>query len=194
MSAFRRVMLERQTTGTLADWDTSEPSLSTLQRVIRRDVRAGRTPEVSRRSGKDMRSASYDRVLAELALPGTVDEAGRITLPSPAEHTPAVTETGPATTQPSPFANGARLHVPGAHVVSTRQLGAVAEALAHTVAARGIVCVYGDTGHGKTVAVDQALRCRPGGSRPIEHRLQSNPRCPNCAPRCSPRSACRPPT
>ncbi|WP_406510393.1 hypothetical protein [Streptomyces sp. NBC_00212] len=46
-----------------------------------------------------------------------------------------------------------RLFAPVAHVVSTRQLGEVAEAFAHTVAARGVLCFYGDPGHGKTVAI-----------------------------------------
>ncbi|MFE3206349.1 AAA family ATPase [Embleya sp. NPDC059237] len=69
--------------------------------------------------------------------------------------------TGPAATRPSPFAHGACLYTPGAHVVSTRQLGQVTEALVHTVAAHGIVCVYGDPGHGKTIALHQALRLLP---------------------------------
>ncbi|MFG2563686.1 hypothetical protein [Streptomyces sp. NPDC048496] len=54
-----------------------------------------------------------------------------------------------------------RLYVPGAHVVSTRQLAEVTEALAHTTAARGVLCLYGDPGHGKTVALYQALRLLP---------------------------------
>ncbi|MET7304327.1 hypothetical protein [Embleya sp. NPDC005575] len=54
-----------------------------------------------------------------------------------------------------------RLYAPGAHVVSTCRLGAVAEALAHTVAARGVPCVYGDPGHGKTIALHPALRLLP---------------------------------
>ena len=35
------------------------------------------------------------------------------------------------------------------------------EAVGHTVAARGMCCVYGDTGLGKTVAVEQALHLLP---------------------------------
>ncbi|GGW13453.1 hypothetical protein GCM10018980_71020 [Streptomyces capoamus] len=56
-----------------------------------------------------------------------------------------------------------RWYVSGARLVSTRQAAAVAEAVGHTVAARGMCCasrgmccVYGDTGLGKTVAVEQA--------------------------------------
>ncbi|MFE1177499.1 AAA family ATPase [Streptomyces sp. NPDC058773] len=46
--------------------------------------------------------------------------------------------------------------------MSTRQVAGVVEAVGHTVAARGMCCVYGDTGLGKTVAVEQALHLLPG--------------------------------
>ncbi|MFE3206273.1 hypothetical protein [Embleya sp. NPDC059237] len=72
-----------------------------------------------------------------------------------------MTEAGPAATRPSPLTHGARLYTPGAHPVSTRQLGKVTEALVHTVAAHGILCMYGDPGHGKTIALHQALRLLP---------------------------------
>ncbi|RLU80183.1 hypothetical protein CTZ27_35675 [Streptomyces griseocarneus] len=86
------------------------------------------------------------------------------TRPARRSRTPALEDgagnTGTVGT--SPFTDGGvRLYVSGAHVVSTRQLGTVTEAIAHTIAARGIVCVYGDTGHGKTVAAHQALRLLP---------------------------------
>ncbi|WP_406292775.1 ATP-binding protein [Embleya sp. NBC_00888] len=87
--------------------------------------------------------------------------SGPNTLPPTGEHTPAAAETDPTATWSSPFAHGARLYTPGAHPVSTRQLGAVTVALVHTVAAHGIVCVYGDPGHGKTIALQQALRLLP---------------------------------
>ncbi|MDH6711321.1 type II secretory pathway predicted ATPase ExeA [Kitasatospora sp. MAA19] len=70
---------------------------------------------------------------------------------------PVAVSDGPAGVVPL----GVRLYVPGAHVVATRQLGEVTEALAHTVAARGIACVYGDAGQGKTVAVHRALGLLP---------------------------------
>lgn len=132
------------------------PSLATLYRAVRAEQRAGRVLEVSRPSRMD--PAVYDRALAELALPGTVGETGQ---PEPdavgeTEGNDSAEQAGPA-----PFAGGARLYVPGAHLVSTRQLAEVTEALVHTVAARGVLCVYGDTGHGKTVAVHQALRRLP---------------------------------
>lgn len=133
------------------------PSLATLYRVVRAEQCAGRVLEVSRPSRVD--PAVYDRALAELALPGTVDETGQRPEPDAAGETgsnEAAEQVGP-----EPFAGGARLYAPGAHLVSTRQLAEVTEALAHTVAARGVLCVYGDTGHGKTVAVHQALRRLP---------------------------------
>jgi hypothetical protein len=55
--------------------------------------------------------------------------------------------------------------MPGARLVSTRQAAGVVEAVGHTVAARGIGCVYGDPGLGKTVAVEQALHLLPGRVR-----------------------------
>lgn len=112
--------------------------------------------------------AVYDRALAELALPGTVDEAGE------AIFGPAVRDGADSadTADTTPFTDGVRLYVPGAHVVSTQQLGVVTEAIAHTVAARAIVCVYGDPGHGKTVAVHQALRLLPRRV-PVRHAVVS---------------------
>ncbi|WP_328296405.1 ATP-binding protein [Streptomyces sp. NBC_00435] len=60
-----------------------------------------------------------------------------------------------------PPRSGVRLFVPGARVVSTAGVGAVVEAVGHTVAARGIGCVFGEPGLGKTVAVQQALHLLP---------------------------------
>lgn len=67
---------------------------------------------------------------------------------------------------------GVRLYAPGAHVVATRQVGEVTEALAHTTAARGLLCVYGDPGHGKTLALHQALRLLPR-RLPVRHAVVS---------------------
>ncbi|MEU0634524.1 hypothetical protein [Streptomyces sp. NPDC005989] len=101
----------------------------------------------------------YDRALAEPALPGTVDETGQA---PPVSGVGQADATVPApVTRPASPGDGVRLYVPGARVVSTRQLGAVTEAIAHTVAAHRVVCVYGDPGHGRTVAVHQALALLP---------------------------------
>ncbi|WP_161359137.1 ATP-binding protein [Streptomyces sp. SID3343] len=141
-------------------------SLTTLYHAVRRDLRSGRVLGIARPihgSAAD----GYDRALADLALPGTVDEQGRPT--PPIRDAEAVRGSDPIA-GPEPVDDGVRLYTPGAHLVSTRQLGQVAEALTHTVAARGIACVYGDTGHGKTVAVHQALRLLP--RRVPVHRAQ----------------------
>lgn len=134
------------------------PSLSTLHEAVNRERRAGRVLDLPRPGYARVDPAAYDRALADLALPGTIDEAGQAT----ADPVPREGAGGAGTAGTSPFTeDGVRLYVPGAHVVTTRQLGTVTEALTHTLAARGIVCVYGDPGHGKTVAVHQALRLLP---------------------------------
>ncbi|MFJ8747465.1 AAA family ATPase [Embleya sp. NPDC127516] len=137
------------------------PSLTTVHDAVRRELRAGRVLEVSRPAHARRDPERYDRALAELALPDTVDDTGRpVPTPQPRLVVPATPRDG-APTPPSPFAGGARLYTPGAHIVSTRQLGEVTEALVHTAAAHGIMCVYGDPGHGKTIALHQALHLLP---------------------------------
>ncbi|MEV5599431.1 ATP-binding protein [Streptomyces sp. NPDC052496] len=133
------------------------PSLSTLHHAVNRERRAGRVLDLARPSHVRGDAAAYDRALAELALPGTVDETGRATTDPAAKAEAECADTA----SPSPFSTGVRLYVPGAHVVATGQLGQVTEAIAHTIAVWGIVCVYGDPGHGKTVAVHPALRLLP---------------------------------
>ncbi|MGW2184813.1 AAA family ATPase [Streptomyces sp. NPDC001719] len=145
------------------------PSLTTLYHAVHREQRAGRVLAISRPAHAHRIPERYDRALAELALPGTVDETGQSTA-SAAEREAGEADGTPDQASPPPFGHGARLYAPGAHLVSTRQLGAVTEALAHTVAARGVLCVYGDTGHGKTVALDQALRQLPRRV-PVRHAL-----------------------
>ncbi|RPE37197.1 AAA domain-containing protein, partial [Kitasatospora cineracea] len=136
------------------------PSLGTLQRAIRRQRQAGRVLDTVRPGRGRVTTEVYDRALAELALPGTVGETGQ-PVPPVAEIEPALPgHVESPLTVPLPRA-GTRLYVPGAHVVTTRQSGEVTEALGHTVAARGIACVYGDAGQGKTVAVHQALGLLP---------------------------------
>ncbi|MEE1826167.1 ATP-binding protein [Streptomyces sp. BE20] len=148
----------------------SVPSLGTLHRAVQQERRAGRVLHGVRPGRGRVEPAVYDRALAELALPGTVGETGQTpagslassTVPAPGA-LPALSAVpdGSATVVPSGVLLGVRLYVPGAHVVATSQSGEVTEALAHTVAARGIACVYGDAGQGKTVAVHQALGLLP---------------------------------
>jgi hypothetical protein len=52
------------------------PSLTTLHEAVRREQRAGPVLEVSRPSYARLDPQGHDRALAELALPGTIDEAG----------------------------------------------------------------------------------------------------------------------
>lgn len=122
------------------------PSLSTVMRAVRRDLRDGRVLEIARAARGRVDPGRYDRALAELALPGVVETEPDM---DPAE--PPVVAAG----------GGVRLYAPGAALVSTAQLSGVVEAVGHTVAARGLLCVYGDAGYGKTVAVHRALRLLP---------------------------------
>ncbi|WP_424644722.1 hypothetical protein [Embleya sp. AB8] len=90
------------------------PSLTTLYRAVQQEQHAGRVLEISRPAHARRDRDRYDRALAELALPGTACETGRITLPPPAEQAPTVAGTHPAAIRPSPFADGTRLYTPGA--------------------------------------------------------------------------------
>ncbi|MFJ8045530.1 hypothetical protein ACIRBX_33985 [Kitasatospora sp. NPDC096147] len=110
-----------------------------------------------------MDPAVYDRALAEPALPGTLDMTAPASAPlATAPARPAAPDDPSAPQHPVTNAPlGVRLCVPGAHLFATSQLGEVTEALTHTVAARGIACVYGDAGQGKTVAVHQVLGLLP---------------------------------
>ncbi len=160
VAELRRRMLRAQEEGTLEGWGAQcVPSLPTLHRVIKRDLGAGRVLEVARpaEARVGLEPSRYDRALADLGL---VDGQG----------SPLVVD-GPPVGGPVPGGGaadagvrggGVRLYVPAARLVSTRQVAAVVEAVGHTVAARGMCCVYGDTGLGKTVAVEQALHLLPG--------------------------------
>ncbi|MFF4299337.1 AAA family ATPase [Streptomyces vinaceus] len=133
------------------------PSLGTLHRAVQRDLRAGRVLEVARPSRNRVEASRYDRVLAELRL----QRAGEGLPVVDAEPAPA---PGPGTVgeeDAAPLRGGVRLFVPGARVVSTAGVAAVVEAVGHTAAARGIGCVFGEPGVGKTVAVQQALHLLP---------------------------------
>jgi hypothetical protein len=126
--------------------------------VIKRDLGAGRVLEVARPAGTrvGLEPSRYDRALADLGL---VDgEGGPLVVDGPRADVPVPEGAADAGVR----GGGVRLYVPGAGLVSTRQVAAVAEAVGHTVAACGMCCVYGDTGLGKTVAVEQALYLLPG--------------------------------
>ncbi|MFI6689673.1 hypothetical protein [Streptomyces sp. NPDC050485] len=115
-----------------------------MHRAVREDLRQGRVLNSALAAPTSRDANCYDRALAELALPGTVDETARAEAQAVAVDKNGQERDAAPGTGPTPFASGVRLYVPGAHVVATRQLATVTEALAHTVAARGIACVYGD--------------------------------------------------
>lgn len=159
VSALHRWMTDNQDAE--AD-DAGRPvvaSLATVMRVVRQDLKAGRELEVARPARGHVDPGWYDRAVAELALPGMVEESGQAVAPEP--RTAGQDRDGPEEGAASALLDGVRLYAPGAHLVSTRQLAAVAEAVAHTVAARGVMCLYGDPGHGKSIALYQALRRLP---------------------------------
>ena len=148
VSALYRWMTHERGSGP-AEEKAVVPSPATFLRVVRRDLRAGRVLQVARPAPGHADPGGYDCALAELALP-RLDSDGALDL----------TDVAPVpVTEPLVGAagGGVRLYAPGARLVSTRQLAAVAEAVAHTVAARGSICVFGETGCGKTLAVEQAL-------------------------------------
>ncbi|MFJ3906247.1 AAA family ATPase [Streptomyces sp. NPDC090025] len=151
--------LHRRLTAEGSSSPGSVPSLGTLHRVVRRDLQSGRVLEVARPSRKRVEAGRYDRVLAELKLERAgeglpVVDAELATPPEPGTGEDREGSAGPSR-------GGVRLFVPGARVVSTAQVAAMVEAVGHTVAARGMVCVFGDPGVGKTVAVQQALHLLP---------------------------------
>ncbi|MFE2296393.1 AAA family ATPase [Streptomyces sp. NPDC059452] len=159
VAELRRRMLRAQEEGALEGWGAQcVPSLPTLHRVIKRDLGAGRVLEVARPAGAraGLEPSRYDRALADLGL---VDGAGG---PLVVDGPPADVPVAQGAADAGVRGGGVRLYVPGARLVSTRQVAGVAEAVGHTVAARGMCCVYGDTGLGKTVAVEQALHLLPG--------------------------------
>ncbi|MER7343655.1 hypothetical protein ABT403_38310 [Streptomyces sp. NPDC000075] len=135
----------------------SVPSLGTLHRVVRRDLQAGRVLEVARPSRNRVEAGRYDRVLAELKLERAAEGLPVVD----AEPAPLPVPGRVGEEDAAPWRGGVRLFVPGARVVSAAGVAAVVEAVGHTVAARGIGCVFGDPGVGKTVAVQQALHLLP---------------------------------
>ncbi|MBQ1159551.1 ATP-binding protein [Streptomyces sp. A73] len=96
-------------------------------------------------------------VLAELRLLSP-DEAA--TAPKTEPGRPPVTMPEDNSGRP-PTRGGVRLFVPGARLVPTNAVTAAAEAVEHTAAARGIACISGERGVGKTVAIHQALQLLP---------------------------------
>ncbi len=125
----------------------SVPSLGTLHRVVRRDLQAGRVLEVARPSRNRAEAGRYDRVLAELRLQRAGEGLPVVDAAQPTQPEPGTGEDSEGSTGPS--RGGVRLFVPGARVVSTAPVAEVVDVVGHTVAARGIGCVFGEPGVGK---------------------------------------------
>ncbi|MBH1935815.1 ATP-binding protein [Streptomyces sp. AV19] len=137
------------------------PSLASLYRVVHRDIQAGRVlPDraVVRREWEEQQTR---QALADLALAGPREggaaKAVARRLPHPA---PAAVAGVPA--EESGALVGVALPA-GAQLVRTSSVRAVAEAVGQAMAVQGAVCVFGDPGRGKTVAVRMALHAVPPG-------------------------------
>ncbi|MFI5689521.1 AAA family ATPase [Streptomyces sp. NPDC051636] len=158
VSALHRRLEQARTEGSLGRCGvTRVPSASTLQCVVRRDLLAGRVLEVARPARGGVVADRYDQVLADLRL---TRWAGGPPVLDGVEDSAVEPVVDPDGEGDGTGRSGVRF-VPGARLVSTAAVASVVKAVGHTVAARGIVCVFGDTGVGKTVAVQQALHLLP---------------------------------
>ncbi|MGW0769273.1 hypothetical protein [Streptomyces sp. NPDC002676] len=119
-----------------------------------RDLRAGRVLQVARSARGRVEAGRYDRVLDVLKLQ-RAGEGLPVVDVEPGKAAAAVPDEDGV----PPSRGGVRLFVPGARLVSTAGVAAVVEAVGHTVAARGIGCVFGEPG--VPVAVQQALHLLP---------------------------------
>ncbi|MFE2424378.1 AAA family ATPase [Streptomyces hokutonensis] len=140
------------------------PSLASLYRVVRRDLEASRVlPDrvVVRREREEQRTR---QALADLALAGP-REGGEVK--AAACRPPHPASAAASAVLPSGESGAvAGVALPaGAQLVGTSSVRAVAEAVGQAMAAEGAVCVFGDPGRGKTVAVRMALRGVPPGWR-----------------------------
>ncbi|WP_328655563.1 AAA family ATPase [Streptomyces sp. NBC_00334] len=137
------------------------PSLASLHRAVRRDLQAGRVlPDraVARREREEQQTR---QALADLALAGPSEAgAAKVAARRPPRLVPEATGSLPV------GENGALAGVAlpaGAQLVRTSSVRAVAEAVGQAMATQGAVCVFGDPGRGKTVAVRMALGQVPPG-------------------------------
>lgn len=149
------------------------PSLATLYRVVHRDLDAGRVlPE---READTRARVRMEQALTDLALAGRGDDTAAV--PGTGRGGHAASAAGSTSAPPVSVRAGSGRSVdrvgvvagvvlpPGAGLVRTEAVGAVAQALGLAVAGagQGIACVYGDTGRGKTVALRAAVAGLPTG-------------------------------
>lgn len=125
----------------------SVPSASTLHRVIRRDRRAGRALMVEREP--EVAGPRRPDPLSELGLNVVAGQGtgGQVFLREQ-KHLAQVP-----------------VLVPGAQVVHTPAVRSVLRTVAHAAAVGAVVCLYGDAGRGKTVALQYALSQLPHPAR-----------------------------
>ncbi|MFF4355027.1 hypothetical protein [Streptomyces sp. NPDC001530] len=76
MAALYRWMCDQPDAVGVGEGLSGLPSLATLYRAVHEEQGSGRVLEVSRPAYARQDPDRYDRALAELALPGTVDETG----------------------------------------------------------------------------------------------------------------------
>ncbi|GAA2268411.1 hypothetical protein GCM10010145_48730 [Streptomyces ruber] len=130
-----------------ASGGTLVPSASTLHRVIRRDRRAGRALMVEREPV--VAGPSRPDPLSELGLNVVAGQgAGGQVFLREQKHLAQVP-----------------VLVPGAQVVHTSAVRSVLRTVAYAAAVGAVVCLYGDAGQGKTVALQYALSQLPHPAR-----------------------------
>ncbi|MBZ6086678.1 transposase family protein [Streptomyces olivaceus] len=146
-----------------ASGGASVPSASTLHRVIRRDRRAGRALMVEREP--EVAGPSRPDPLSELGLNVVAGQGtgGQVFLREQ-KHLAQVP-----------------VLVPGAQVVHTPAVRSVLRTVAHAAAVGAVVCLYGDAGQGKTVALQYALSQLPHLARVRRVHVGVHPTVPNCA-------------
>ncbi|MFF7977384.1 hypothetical protein [Streptomyces sp. NPDC007905] len=135
--------------------------LASLHRVVRRDLQASRVlPDrvVVRRAREEQQTR---KALADLALAGPW-EGGAVKTSARRPPHPVPEAVAAASVGESGAVAGVVLPA-GAQLVRTSSVRAVAEAVGQAMATQGAVCVFGDPGRGKTVAVRMALHCLRAG-------------------------------
>lgn len=125
----------------------SVPSASTLHRVIRRDRRAGRALMVER-----------EPVVAGPSRPDPLHELGLNVVAGQGAG-------GQVFLREQKHLAQVPVLVPGAQVVHTPAVRSVLRTVAHAAAVGAVVCLYGDAGQGKTVALQYALSQLPHPAR-----------------------------
>ncbi|GAA5024934.1 hypothetical protein GCM10025734_83910 [Kitasatospora paranensis] len=135
--------LRRRMLAAAAGSSTAVPTLGTLHRVVRRDRLAGRLLVVEREPS--LAEPLRPDPLSELGL-GTVSGAGL---------------GGRVFLREQTRLAKVPVLVPGARVVATPSVASVVQCVAHATAVGAVACLYGDAGHGKTVALQYALSQLP---------------------------------